>query len=190
MFFDYAYTPGDEKLHFVEAGIRLGMSPSRKEKLLEEKSRQIEKDELYLEAVREFGTGRVAAADRKVSRYIENYAREERIIRLEEDIRNWLEKVRQEKMGRAREFEKEILTAYYREQIDKAFVLMDNLKLIAPQYEEALYLEHLLKARVLLEDGKYEQAEDELVEALKINPDSQDVRDLHRRLREVLRLER
>ncbi len=190
LFFDYTYIPGDEKLHFAEAGIRLGMSPSRKERHLEEQSKRIERDELYLEAVREFGAGRVASADRKVREYIENYGREERVIRLENDIRDWLEKVRQEKMGRARELEKEILKAYYREQIGRAFILMDNLKLIAPHYEEALYLEHLLKARVLLEDGKYEQAEDELVQALKINPDSRDVRDLHRRLREVLRLER
>ncbi len=187
--FDYAYIP-EEELHFAEAGIRFSKSPSRKEAELDRKSLKLEKDMFYMEAVRDFSAGRMAAARRKAEQYKEKYGYDSRIRDLESDISQWLEKVRQEKMGRARELEKEILKAYYRENIEKAVILMDNLELIAPNYEEALYLRHLLNARLLLEKGEYEQAEDELVEALKINPDSEDVRALHRRLREVLRLDR
>ena len=186
---NYAYMPSGGGVHYIEAGIRLAMAPSIREEKIASREDQLERDGLYLEAVRSFNAGRIASSKRKINEYIIKYGEDERIEKLSYDIRDWLEKVRKEKMGRVRELEKEILKAYYSQRIEKAFILLDNLKIIAPNYEEVLYLEHLLKARVMLEEGSYAQAEDELVKALKINPESQDVRDLHRRLREVLKLE-
>ncbi|MGM0568075.1 MAG: hypothetical protein ACQESB_02525 [Elusimicrobiota bacterium] len=185
---DYAYTPGKRSVHSAGIGIKIAPSASIKEKELKQKSRRMEKKEDYLEAVRDFASGRVASADARVKKYIEKYGSDEDIQELVSDIKNWLDKVRKEKMGRVREIEQEIIKAYYSENISRALVLMDNLKLIAPRYDQVYYLQHLLKARVLLEEGSYEKAEDELVKALRLNPKSQEVIDLHRRLREVLRL--
>ena len=107
---------------------------------------------------------------------------------MEKDIEKWLNKVRKEKLGRAKDFKKEILTDYYQGNLEQALIKLANLKLLAPNYEDVDYLDYLLNAGVLLEQGKYKEAEEKLVKALQIDPDSQEVRDLYNRLREVIKL--
>ncbi|MEA3505946.1 MAG: hypothetical protein U9R36_00385 [Elusimicrobiota bacterium] len=186
---DYAYVDRSEGFkHYIQYTRKFGAAPSIKEKELNQKEARLKKDELYLGAKAEFNKEEIARAKKTVEKYISKYGQDSRIENIQADIKQWLDRKREESMGRAEELKKEVLKNYHQGRINEARRKIENMKLLAPNYDQTLYLEHLIKARVLLESGFYEEAEDELVEALKINPDSEEVLRLYRRIREVIRL--
>ena len=132
--------------------------------------------------------GEAAAADKKAAEYISLYGKDSQIERLQAEIDKWLNNIRREKMGKAQELKKDILKDFYLGKMETARVKLANLKLMAPNYEDSLYLEYLLNASEFLEQGMYAEAEKELVEALKIDPDSEEVKNLYDRLKEVIKL--
>ncbi|MFC2061262.1 hypothetical protein ACFLUV_02000 [Elusimicrobiota bacterium] len=187
--FNYAIdNQKDSLVHFFEYVFKLGIPLDRKEKELIRKSQDIKRETLYFEGLVSLRMGEVAIAKEKVAEYKEKFGIDEKIKGMEANIEQWLSKVREEKMGRIKELKKEILKCYYQEKIEEAFMKLKNLRIIAPYYEETKYLEHLLNARVYLEEGDYRIAEQELIEALKINPESKEVKDLHKRIQEVIKL--
>ena len=187
--FDYGYISEDiNNRHFFQWTYKFGVSPSRKEMELKNKELEIKKDGLYLDAVRYFNKGDMSAAKEKIELYINDYGLDDRMSALKSDIDDWLNRMRKEKFGRAEELKKEILRDYYQGKIKEAVVKLENAKLLAPNYVDLKYLEHLLNARILLEEGKFQQAEEELIQALKINPDSKEVINLHGRIRKVIKL--
>lgn len=189
MEFDYAVnTEFKELVHFLQCTYKFGLTISRKEKELLEKDKNLGKEILYLEGLIYLNMGEVAAAQGKANEYTYKFGTDDRIKNLEYNISKWLDRTRKEKIGRAEDFKREILKKYYQGKIEQALIHLENLKLIAPGYEEIPYLENLLNARIFLEDGKYLEAEDALIEALKINPDSNEVKELHNRLKEVIKL--
>ncbi len=189
MNFAYAFVSGeDDNTHYFQYSRKFGVSPSRREEELEEKEKELEREARYLEAVRLFNLEDIRGALGAVDKYRERYGADRRITELEEDIREWKERARILNLGRASEMKKEILREYYAGRIRQARVKLENAKLLAPYYEELWYLDHLIKARELLEEGEYLEAESHLVEALKLNPDSRDVLSLYRRIQEVIDL--
>ncbi|MFH1414579.1 MAG: hypothetical protein ABIH89_00635 [Elusimicrobiota bacterium] len=196
MDFDYAIvTEYDNIAHFFNIAYKFGMSPSRreiavieKEKALLQKEAELGKDGLYNEGLVLLNMGEAAAAMEKAEEYRETYGTDDRVEDLKREIDRWLNNVRKEKLGRAEDLKKDILVEFYHGRLDQARIKLANLKLLAPKYEDAYYLEYLLNASNLLEKGEYTQAEEELVNALKINPDSIEVRDLYNRLKEVMKL--
>lgn len=189
MDFDYSLvTEYDDLVHFLQLTFKFGMTPSRKEVELKKREEEITRESLYYEGLLYLNMGEVAAARGKVNTYKNKFGNDDKIMRLENDINRWLNKMREEKFGKAEEFKKDILKDFYQGNLEQAVIKLDNLKLIAPSYEGVLYLEHILAAGLLLEEGKYTDAEDNLINALKIDPDSKEVRDLYSRLKEVMRL--
>ncbi len=189
MNFDYAYMDEEDRgLHFFQYTYKFGLTPSRKEKKLREKEEYVEREMAYLQAVRLFNLGRIAEAESKASEYVSRFKEEERIQKLMEDIQEWVDKKREEKLGRAKEIKDRILRFFHQGRIEQAKIELENAKLLAPNFEDLDYIEHLLRARTFLEEGDYLKSEEELIEALKINPDSRVVRALYERIQEVLRL--
>jgi len=187
--FDYAFSADDDGLtHYFQYTLKFAVAETRKEKELKQKERELAKDSVYLEALRLFNKQNMASAQAKISEYVNAYGEDRRITELKDDVEKWLDKERKEKIGRAKEIKKEIMKDYFRGKITDARIKLENAKLLAPNYEDLQFLEHLLNARELLEQGEYKKSEEELVEALKIDPDSQEVKDLHKRLQEVLKL--
>lgn len=187
--FDYAFVTGDKNIvHFFQFIYKFGLSPSRKEKELTEKELSINKETLYFEGLIYLNMGEIAAAKQKVDEYIKKYGVNDKIQGLSKDIQNWLNNMRKEKLGRSEELKREILMNHYQGKFRQARVKLENLKLLAPNYEDVSYLEHILNAADFLEQGKYIEAEKELIEALQIDPDSKEVKALHNRLKEVLKL--
>ncbi len=187
--FDYALvTEYDDIVHFFQCVYKFGLTLTRKEEELIRKDENIRKETLYFEGLKCLNMGEVAAAKEKVNEYIKKYGTDEKIESLNQDIENWLNKVREEKLGSAEELKKEILMDYYQGRLEQALIKHQNLKLLAPNYEEVYYLECILNAGVFLEQGKYMEAEEELIKALKVNPDSKEVEGLYNRLKEVIKL--
>ncbi|MFC2091166.1 hypothetical protein ACFLTD_00145, partial [Elusimicrobiota bacterium] len=134
---DYTITSEDDKLiHFFQYSYKFGMSPSRQEEELSKKQENNEKEALYLESLKYLNMGEVAEARKQVVLYIEKYGKDQKITGLEDDIEKWLNKVRKDKMGLAAELKEEILTDYYHGRLEEARVKVENLQLIAPNYED------------------------------------------------------
>ncbi|MFW6172414.1 MAG: tetratricopeptide repeat protein, partial [Elusimicrobiota bacterium] len=186
--FDYCYVKNEQGVHYIQYMYKFGLPMPRRKEMLDEKEAKLKKDSLFNKGLRHFNMGEIAQAKKKADEYIKKYGNDEKISALVQNIQNWLNMQRKEKLGRAKELQKEILKDYYHGKIEQAFVKLENAELLAPNYEEIKYLRHLLNARVLLEEGEYKQAEQELVKALKFNPDSKEVKNLHNRLLEVMNL--
>ncbi len=186
---DYAYIDREEGFkHSIQYTIKFAPLHDIKEKELLMKEKMLKKDGLYNRARTEYNKEKIALASQSVQQYVEKYGEDKRVLELNTDITEWLNEKREKNMGRADELKKEILKDYYRGKINEAQRKLSNMKLLAPNYEGTAYLTHLIKARLLLEEGKYRESENELVEALKINPDGEEVIGLHKRLQEVLKL--
>jgi len=189
MDFEYAYVAEEGvKRHYFQYRRKFGIPPSRREVELSERERNIKKDELYLSAVRRFKNEDISSARMIAEEYASLYGRDVRIKGLEADINDWVERMRVLNLGRAQTLKNDILRDFYAGRIRQARISLENAKILAPYYEELKYLEHLIRARELMEEGEYVRAESHLVEALKINPDSTDVRNLYNRLQEVIKL--
>jgi tetratricopeptide (TPR) repeat protein len=189
MDFDYALTTElEDMVHYLQFTYKFGVAPTRKEKELIEKAIEVNRETIYLEALKYFNLEDIASAIRKIDEYIEKYGRDSKINNLEQDIDNWLDKVRKENMGKADILKKEIMKDYYQGKLEHAIIKLNNLKLLAPNYESVEFLDSLLQAGIYLESGKYSEAESELIKALKMEPDSKEVIDLYNRLQEVMKL--
>ncbi|NLB34816.1 MAG: hypothetical protein GX817_03240 [Elusimicrobia bacterium] len=187
--FEYAYVYDEDfKGHYFQYRRKFGVPISRREVELSNRVANVEKDDLYLSAVRRFKNEDISTARAIVDEYSSLYGRDERIEGLEADINDWVERMRVLNLGRAQILKKEILRDFYAGRIKQARISLENAKILAPYFEDLNYLEHLIKARELLEEGEYIRAETHLVEALKINPDSSDVKNLYKRLQEVIKL--
>ncbi len=184
----YSYNSNEKFEHSIQYTRKFGVAPSIKEKEIRDRVVKVGQDELYLKALTHYNKDEIARAIEKKEKYIQLYGEDDRILQFEQDIKYWLAKNRKERLEQAEKLENKVLEYYHKGLIEEAVNELDNIKVLAPAYSPIAYLEHLLKARVLLEEGKYEQAEQELVESLKINPDGEHVPALHRRLQEVLRL--
>jgi tetratricopeptide (TPR) repeat protein len=161
---DYAYVDRKEGFkHYIQYTRKFASPTTVREKELAAKEKILKKEQLYVRAQAEYNKEKIALANQLVQKYMEEYGKDKRILEIRDDIREWINKKREKNMGRVGELKNEILKDYYQGQIKEA-------------------------RRKLLEEGKYQQSEDELVEALKINPDSVEVIDLHKRLQEVLKL--
>ncbi len=194
--FDYAIiTEYDDIVHFIQCTYKFGLAPNRKEIALAEREKNLlikeeglHKDTLYNEALIYLNMGEIAASNGLADEYIQKYGTDVRVQSLKREIGRWLNNVRKEKLGRSDDLKKDILKDYYQGRLDDARIKLENLKLLAPNYEGGKYLEYLLNAANYLESEKYNEAEAELIKALKINPDSKEVGALYSRLKEVIKL--
>ncbi|MGM0441183.1 MAG: hypothetical protein ACQEQC_02045 [Elusimicrobiota bacterium] len=184
----YSYNNNEIFEHSLQYTRKFGIPPSIQEKEIQKKEEKLSKDKLYLKALTYYNNNEIARARAKKEEYVQEYGADERINELKQDINRWLAENRKEKLEQAEKLESKVLEFYYQGRIDDARKELENIKVLAPEYGPIKYLEHLLRAQELLEEGEYSAAEQELVEALKLNPDSDHVPALHRRLQEVLKL--
>jgi hypothetical protein len=186
---DYAYSPAESsRFHSFQVNFKLGRTPSRIEQELAMKESELNRKEDYLDALRDYNRGDYMSAIKDIEEYRNKYGSDHLIEELDRDLDEMLDKIRKEKIGRAHELKREILVDFYNGNYNKANIKLNNLKILAPNYDQIEYLEHVFRANELIENGSFEEAEIELIEAMKMDPDSREVKTMYHRMKEVIRL--
>lgn len=173
-----------EVTHRFSLTYRFGLIATAEEKILGEEREQLQRRTVanghLITAMREYGAGRMEAAEASIKKAMEIDPENTETRRLLAEINKKNQKVVAERHY------SQALALFKSRKYREADGEIRQTLAMNPDHEDALKLEHLNRAYVNFQEKKYLDVKDELTKTLERDPNNEEAKDLLRRIQDII----